>query len=257
VARRATIYTPREIEDLAQGGKILAEVLDVVSKAVKPGVTTKDLDVLAEKLLRNKGAEPAFLGYSTGPEKPYPASLCVSINDEIVHCIPSKDRILHEGDIVSLDLGAKYQRLITDMALTVPVGNIDKKTQKLLETTKGSLEQGLQMLRPGIMTGDLGHAIQKFGEDQGFVVIYDLVGHGVGHTVHEPPQIPNYGKPGTGTKLETGMVLAIEPMFSESTHRIKILQDGWGITTDDSSLSAHFEKTAAITDSGYRILTKK
>src|SRR3989338_6460038 len=250
------IYSKKEIEMLAEGGKILSEVLGTVAGMVRPGISTFELDELAEKKIREAGAQPAFLGYSEKGMKPYPASLCTSINAELVHCIPKKDRVLKAGDIISLDLGVKYKNLITDMATTVAVGVVPNKTQKLLEVTKQSLDESLKILAPGVTLGDLGAKIESYAKKNKFGVVRDLVGHGVGKSVHEDPQVPNYGEPGKGLKLKEGMVLAIEPMFSLGSERIKVTPDGWGIATADGSLSAHFEKTIVIVEGGYRILTE-
>lgn len=250
------IYSKKEIDDLAEGGAILARILGEVAEMVKPGVTTYELDHAAIEKIRKAGCEPAFLGYSEKGMKPYPASLCTSINAELVHCVPSQNRVLREGDIVSLDLGVKYKNLITDMATTVQVGEVSVKLKKLLFATKLSLEEVLKILKPGVTTGDMGAKIQSFAQRDGFGVIHELVGHGVGKTVHEDPQIPNYGVHGRGRALKAGMVIAIEPMFSLGSEKIKTAADGWGIITADGSASAHFEKTVAIVEGGYRILTE-
>jgi len=248
-------YSHHEIEKLADSGKLLSTVLKTVAQMVKPGMSTKKLDDMAEKMIRDAGGEPAFLGYESGGPAPYPASLCVSINEEIVHCIPEDDRILQEGQIVSLDLGVRYKGMITDMAMTVGVGKITPRNRELIDATRGCLDRALQVLRPGITTGDLGAAIYEYGNSRGFHVIRDLVGHGVGHEVHEPPQVPNYGQPGKGVVIKPGMVLAIEPMLSLGSEHIRFLPDGWGIITADHSYSAHFEKTVAVLDKGIQVLT--
>jgi methionyl aminopeptidase len=250
------IYTDKEIEKLRVSGKILAEILYKVGRKAREGATTKELDALAEKLLRKHGAKPAFLNYSSGNSRPYPASLCTSINEEIVHCIPEENRILQGGDVVSLDLGADYQGLITDMALTVGVGTIDKRTKELLEATQKCLNAGIDAVKAGATTGDIGYAIESCAAKTDFSVVRDLVGHGVGRSVHEEPQVPNYGKPGQGVKLQAGMVLAIEPMLTSGRGEIKMLDDGWGIATADGSLSAHFEKTVLVTAKGCEVLTR-
>src|SRR3989344_2770352 len=250
-----TIYTENEIETLAEGGKILSAVLWQVTKEVKPGVSTLELDKLAEDLLRKDGAEPAFLGFAERGSRPYPASLCTSVNEELVHCIPSKNKILQAGDIISLDLGACYKNLITDMAITVPVGKISSNVKKLLTVTEQCLAIAIAEAKEGSTTGDIGHAIETLAAEEKFAVIRDLVGHGVGHTVHEEPQVPNYGKKGAGVGVQAGMVIAIEPMLSQGGATILALHDGWGIGMADSSICAHFEKTVAITEKGARILT--
>lgn len=249
------IYNQNEIKLLSESGKILASVLREVANAVKPGINTLELDKLAASRLVSKGAEPAFLHYKSGSSPAYPASLCASINEEIVHCVPSVSRILREGDIISLDLGSRYKGLITDMAITVPVGKISKECEKLLFATEECLTAALQVVRPGIYAGDIGHAVEACAKKHGLAVVKDLVGHGVGHNVHEEPQIPNYGKAGTGAEIKAGMVIAIEPMLTLGKAAIKTLDDGWGIATADGSLSAHFEKTVAVTENGCEILT--
>ena len=250
------IYSQREIKALAEGGKILSRVLAEVASMVRPGISTFDLDEAAESKIRDAGGEPAFLGFSEKGMKPYPASLCTSINEELVHCVPKQDRGLKSGDIVSLDLGVRYKNLITDMATTVQVGEVAPRVKKLLATTKESLDEVLKILKPGITIGDIGAKIQSFAQRDSFGVIRALVGHGVGKTVHEDPQIPNYGVAGKGIKLKAGMVIAIEPMFALGSGKIKVAADGWGIGTADGSMSAHYEKTVVIVDEGCRILTQ-
>jgi len=249
------IYSEKEIEELLESGKILSLVLRAVAKMVKPGVTTKELDVAAEKQIRAAGGAPAFLNYHEGNMKPYPASLCTSINDELVHCVPYVNRKIKECDIVSLDLGVKYKNMNTDMALTVAVGEVSKEVVQMLKVTEQSLQKGIEAVKPGNTVGDIGHAVESFVKEYKFGIIRDLVGHGVGKNVHEEPRVPNYGKAGTGVALKPGMVIAIEPMLTLGGEKIKLLPDGFGITTADGSLSAHFEKTVAVTDSGYKIIT--
>ena len=251
-----TIYSKKEIERLRKSGKILAEVLREIAQKVEPGVPTKELDSLAYKLLFEKGAAPAFLHYQSGGAGKYPASLCTSINEEIVHCIPSNNRKLKKGDIISLDLGARYDGMVTDMAITVPVGKVSDNAGKLMFATNDCLNAALKVASAGVTTGDIGNAVEKCAGVHGFAVVRDLVGHGVGHNVHEEPQVPNYGKPGSGAKLKAGMVIAIEPMLTLGKGDIKMLADEWGIATADGSVSAHFEKTVAITDRGCEVLTK-
>ncbi len=251
-----TIKKENEIKVLREGGKILAAVLRDVAKTVKPGVSTEELDVLAEKLVRQAGGEPSFKGYQTRNEKDsFPSSLCVSVNNEVVHGIPSEDRILKDGDIVGLDLGVKYSGLFVDSATTVPVGQVGKKELKIIETAKKSLNVGIGVIKHGAFIGDIGFAIQQFVEPRGFSIVKKLVGHGVGYKVHEEPEIPNYGKKGTGARLEVGMVLALEPMINEGKDDIFLDKDGWTWKTKDDSISAHFEHTVAVTKNGAEVLT--
>ena len=255
------IKTPEEIEILREGGKHLASVLYGVKEKVAPGVSTKDLDIYAEKLIRDMGDIPAFLNYRPeGAETPFPATLCVSINDEVVHGIPQKDRILKEGDIVSLDLGIKHRGLFTDMATTVAVGKINPSTEKLMQVTEQALQVGIDAAMGGNAVGDIGYAIEKFvrsqekGQKYGIVDV--LSGHGVGRYIHEDPYIPNFGKKGTGAKLEPGMVIAIEPMINSGTKSVTIDEDGWTFRSADNKCSAHYEHTILITEGEAEILTK-
>lgn len=249
-----------EINLIREGGKILTRVLQKVARAAESGLTTNDLNKLARELIFSYGAKPAFEGYKEGykPKEshgiPYPAALCTSVNDEIVHAIPGK-RILQEGDIIGLDLGIVYKGFFTDMAVTVGIGKIDSKAEQLLKITKKSLEIGIRQVAPGNYIGDIGSAIQEYVESHGFSVVRQLVGHGVGRAVHEEPQIPNYGKPKTGGILQPGMVLAIEPMVTIGNYQIKSSSDGFGFKTIDGSLSAHFEHTVAVTKEGYEVIT--
>ena len=247
------IKTPEEIELIAEGGKLLRSILNDAAQLVKPGVTTKDLSDFADKQIRKVGGVPSFIGYGE-KGNPFPAALCTSVNDVVVHGIPGKE-VLADGDIVGLDIGMVYRKMYTDTAITVAVGSIDEKKQKLINTTKKALELGIQQAIIGNRTGDIGHAVQTFAEKVGFSVVRDLVGHGVGYDVHEDPQVPNYGKKGTGTKLMDGMVIAIEPMLCTGTYHVYFEPDGWTIRTEDGGLSAHFEHTIAITRKGPRILT--
>lgn len=250
------IKTPAEIQDLREGGKILGRILSLLAAAVKPGITTGYLESLARDQIKKAGASPAFLGYTPGPGfTKYPAALCASLNDEVVHCIPNRSRVCGEGDVLSLDLGIKFKGLYTDAALTVPVGRVSDRAQSLIAVTRSALAEGIRQVKPGNRIGDVAVAISKVAKAHGFAVIRDLVGHGVGHEIHEKPAVPNYGRPGTLEKLEPGMVLAIEPMFTAGTHLIRILDDGWGIVTADGSLAVHFEHTVAVTENGCEILT--
>jgi methionyl aminopeptidase len=252
------LKTKEDIAKLKEGGKRLAQILRTVAREVKPGVRTDDLNTLAEKLITDGGDRSAFLHYSPkGADRPFPASLCVSINDEIVHGIPNEHpKILKEGDIVSLDLGLIHEGLITDHAITVGVGSISKEAQKLLDVTKKSLAIGIKAAKPGKRTGDIGFAICEYAEPQGMGIIEELAGHGVGYEVHEDPFVPNYGKPDEGVLLKPGMVIAIEPMFTLGGIEIVLARDGYTFKTKDKSLAAHFEHTIVITEKGVEILTQ-
>ena len=250
------IKTPAEIEILREGGKRLADVLYKVKDIIKPGVSTKDLDKYAEKLIRDMGDVPAFLNYRPeGASSPFPASLCVSVNEEIVHGIPKADRILKEGDIVSIDLGLNHKGLFTDMAITVPVGEIPPSSKKLLEVTEKALQIGIDAARVGNRTGDIGFAIESFVRPHKYGIVEVLSGHGVGKAIHEDPYIPNFGKKGTGAKLVPGMVIALEPMLNAGTKNVAIEADDWTFRTADRKRSAHFENTILITDGDPEILT--
>lgn len=252
------IKTKEEIDIIREGGKRLAIVLNKVKDMVAPGVSTKDLDVYAEKLIREMGDVPAFLNYRpAGARTPFPASLCVSVNDEVVHGIPKKDKILKEGDIVSIDCGVKHRGLFTDMAMTVPVGNVPDNIKKLLEITEQALMVGISAANGGGRVGDIGHAIQSYVESQGrYGIVEVLAGHGVGKHIHEDPFIPNFGKAGRGEKLVPGMVVALEPMLNMGTKNVTIDDDDWTFRTADRKMSAHFEHTILITEGGAELLTK-
>lgn len=241
------IYEENEIKILRRGGEILAKIIEELKKEVKPGATTEHLNKVAKDLVFSYGAEPSFEGYER-----FPAALCTSINEEIVHVVPS-DRKLKKGDILSLDLGIKFRGYYTDMAITLPIG---KKITKLIKITKKALEIGIKQARPNNHLGDIGYVIQKYVEKNGFNVVRELVGHGVGKKVHEDPRIPNFGKPEEGPELKPGMVLAIEPMVTVGDWHIEKTPDGFGYKTIDNSLSAHFEHTIAITKNGPEVLTK-
>ncbi|MFH1781757.1 MAG: type I methionyl aminopeptidase [Patescibacteria group bacterium] len=245
-----TIKTDEEIEQLREGGKILAFVLDEISKMAEPGVSLMDLEKKSRELIRASNAEPSFLGY-----KDYPAALCASLDEEVVHCIPS-DRILEEGQILSLDCGVKFKGLFTDSARTIPIGKVSQEAEDLIKVTKNALDVAIAAARPKATIGDISAAIQNYVEPKGYSVVKSLVGHGVGHAVHEDPRIPNYGEAGTGEVLKTGMVLAFEPMVNIGESQVVFHDDGWRVTTQDKSLSAHFEHTIAITKKGSEVLTK-
>ena len=251
------LKSEKEIQTLQEGGKHHAQILSELASMVKPGVSTLILEEEALRLIRALGDKPAFLGYKPyGANRPYPASLCVSINDEIVHGIPNEaERIIQEGDIVSLDLGITHQGLITDAAVTVACGAIDDEARKLIDTARLALEKGTEAAQPGNTVGDIGHAISEVVKGTGFSLAKDLAGHGVGYAVHEEPYVPNFGKPGKGEKLVPGMVIAIEPMVNAGKPNIKLTDDGYTIKTADGKRSAHFEHTVAITEKGNIILT--
>jgi methionyl aminopeptidase len=250
------IKTPEQIEILREGGKRLATVLHKVKEKVAPGVSTWELDEYAEQLIREMGDTPAFKNYRPeGAPKPFPASLCVSVNEEVVHGIPKKTKVLKVGDIVSIDLGLNHKGMFTDMAMTVPVGEISSANQKLLETTAKALMVGIDAAVIGNKTGDIGYAIEKFVKPYKYGIVEVLSGHGVGKHIHEDPFIPNFGKPHTGEKLIPGMVVAIEPMLNTGTKHVSIADDDWTFYTDDRKRSAHFEHTILITEDGPEILT--
>lgn len=243
------LKSPREIELMHEAGAIAYEVHQELAKAVQPGVTTGELDALAESLIRKAGGIPTFKGYSG-----FPASICASVNEEVVHGIPGK-RKLQEGDVIAIDLGVTYKGFVGDTAYTHPVGKISAEAQKLLDVTRVSLEKAIEQCYPGKRLGDIGHAVQSYAEAHGLGVVRDFVGHGVGATMHEDPQVPNFGTPGTGKELRSGMVIAIEPMVNAGTWEVKVLKDKWTVVTADRRYSAHFEHTVAITDNGPVILT--
>ena len=240
-----------EIERLARVNELVAHVLAELKSMVVPGLTTADLDAVAEKRLGEAGAEPAFKGYHG-----YPATICASVNEQVVHGIPSK-RPLVEGDIISIDMGAKLEGFYGDSAVTVPVGRVSDQADRLLSVTEAALAKGLAAVKPGARVSDIGAAVQTHVEAHGFSVVREFVGHGIGTKLHEEPQIPNYGPPGRGPRLSEGMVLAVEPMVNLGKPAVKVLGDGWTAVTKDGSLSAHFEHTVVVTGSGCRILTNR
>jgi len=257
MAKQGFIKTEEEIAIIREGGRRLARILSALRDAIKPGVTTRELDLLAEKLMREGGDEPSFLHYTPeGMTIAYPGTLCVSVNDEIVHGIGG-DRVLQEGDIIGIDTGVKHNGLYTDSALTVPVGKIDDISKKLIAATEGALVAGIAVSRAGNTTGDIGYAIEKYVKEHGFVVVEELGGHGVGYKQHEDPHISNYGDRGQGVKLKAGMVIALEPIVNEGSRYIKLMPDGYTYVTRDHKRSAHFEHTILITDGAPEILTKR
>jgi methionyl aminopeptidase len=239
-----------ELKLMRRAGQIVAETHRLLAKSIQPGITTKELDKIAEDYINSQGAIPSFKGYNG-----FPASICASVNDELVHGIPGQ-RKLNEGDIISIDIGAQYQGYHGDSAWTYPVGKVSETAQKLLEVTERSLYAGLEMAKPDVRLFTISHAIQKCIEDEGFSVVKEYVGHGIGADLHEEPQIPNYGIPDRGPRLRQGMVLAIEPMVNVGERFVKTLEDDWTVVTVDGSLCSHFEHTIAITADGYEILTK-
>jgi len=252
-----TLKSKQEIETLKKGGKILAQVLREVKAKAVAGVTTEELDKMAEELILIQGGVPSFKGYGD-TANPFPATLCISVNEQLVHGIPN-EYILKNGDIVSLDIGMRYPAkngLYTDMAITVPVGVINKKTQELLKVTKHALDIWIKEVKPGKTINQVAMEVQKYVEGKGFSVIRALVGHGVGHQVHEDPQLPNYFTPGNDMPFKEGMVLAPEPMVAIGGWKVKTERDGWTISTSDKSLTAHFEHTIAVTKHGCIVLTE-
>ena len=252
-----TLKTPKEIQLLRKGGKILHDILHKVAQTAKPGMTTADLSDMAEREILLAGGEPSFKGYG-GEYNPFPAALCVAVNSELVHGIP-KNEPLQDGDIIGLDIGMRYPKgngLYTDMAITVAIGEILPETKKLMEVTKGALNIWLKRIKPGRKLNEIAKEVQEFVEKNGFSVVRDLVGHGVGHGVHEEPQIPNYYTDAT-TTLKEGMVIALEPMVAAGHYEIETLEDGWTVIMKDRSISAHYEHTVAVTKDGNIVITGK
>jgi len=245
-----TLKTPVQIAKMRENGRLLASCLREVCTHVSPGMNTERLDQLAEELIRKEGAIPAFKGYNG-----FPSTICASINEEVVHGIPSKKRVLNEGDILSIDIGLVKDGFYSDMATTLPVGKISQHAQHLLQVTEKSLWQGLEQVRIGNRLSDISHAIGAFVENEGLHVVTEYVGHGIGRELHEDPQIPNYGPPGRGPRLRSGMVFAIEPMVKVDPEPTRVLDDGWTVVTATGGLAAHFEHTVALTDTGLEILT--
>lgn len=245
------LKTPAEIDAIAAAGDVLARLFDALEPRIVPGVSTAELDRFAEQFIRSHpGAAPAFKGLYG-----FPATLCVSVNEEVVHGIPSRRRTLEQGDIVSIDAGVKLDGWYADRAMTYPVGTIDAAAGRLLDTTIQALGAGIEQARPGLHLGDIGSAVQAVAEAAGYGVVRELVGHGVGRGPHEEPQVPNFGRAGRGLSLRTGLVIAIEPMVNEGTHAVRTLPDRWTVVTADRKRSAHFEHTVAVTENGPRILT--
>lgn len=243
------IKSDEEIEIIREAGRIVAQVLQILTKEVRPGLKEKELDRIVRREFAARGATPTFLGYQG-----YPASVCVSVNDEVVHGIPD-ERVLQEGDIVSIDLGATYKGFVGDAAVTVPVGNVSREAARLIEVTERALYKGIEAAREGVPLGAVSHAIQREAESNGYSVVREYVGHGVGRKMHEEPQVPNFGPPDRGPILRKGMVLALEPMVNAGDWRTKRHADNWTVSTIDGKLSAHFEHTIAVERDGAMILT--
>ncbi|GAE03925.1 methionine aminopeptidase, type I [Clostridium botulinum B str. Osaka05] len=245
-----TIKTDSEIEYMVKAGRVVAEALDTLEKHVKPGISTGELDRIAEEIILGRNAKPSFKGYYG-----FPASICASVNNEVVHGIPNKDRILNEGDIISIDCGAVLNGYQGDAARTFPVGNVSEEAAKLIEVTKNSFFKGIEKAKVGNRLTDISAAIQEYVESHGFSIVRDYVGHGIGKNMHEDPEIPNFGRPGRGPKLSKGMCLAIEPMVNIGDFNVKVEPNKWTVVTVDGSLSAHYENTVAILNDGPKITT--
>ena len=244
------LKTARELAKMREAGRISARALRLAGEAVEPGVTTAEIDRLVRRNIEKEGARPSFLGYGG-----FPASACISVNNVVIHGIPSKKIVLKEGDIVSVDVGAELNGFHGDNAWTFPCGKISAEAQALLDATRESLFEGIKMARPGSRIGDIGSAVQRYVEARNYSVVRDFVGHGVGAKLHEDPSVPNFGTPGRGVRLLPGMTIAIEPMINAGTHEVEVLRDEWTTVTKDGKLSAHFEHSVAITPDGPQILT--
>ena len=245
------IKNSEQLALMRHAGRITAEALLVAKEEIRPGVSTKDVDLKIRRFIEKCGATPSFLGYGG-----FPASACISVNDEVIHGIPSERKILTEGDIVKVDVGARYRGYNGDSARTFPVGKVSEEALRLIEVTKNSFYEAMKVLRAGVRLGDVGHAVESFVIANGFSVVRDYVGHGVGKDLHEEPEIPNFGTVGRGPRLYADMTVAIEPMVNQGTHEVKVKKDGWTVLTRDGKLSAHYENTVAITDSEPILLTE-
>ncbi len=239
-----------QIADMREAGKITGEALALAGEAVRPGITTYELDLMIRKCIEKHGAKPSFLGYGG-----FPGSACISINDQVIHGIPSKKTVLCDGDIVKIDVGAYYRGFHGDSANTFPVGEVSPEAKRLIEVTKESFYRGIAAIGEGARIGDIGHAIDSFVRENGYSVVRKYIGHGVGRDLHEDPEVPNFGTPGRGQRLCAGMVIAIEPMVNVGTHEVRELSDGWTVVTADGKLSAHYEHTVAVTGNGAVLLT--
>ena len=249
------LKSDKDLDRMRWAGRHVAEILLSVRKLVEPGQTTADFDRAAHEEIRRRGLESSFLGYGPGGARPFPAVICTSLNDEVVHGIPSSRR-LREGDLLKLDFGVIFEGFHGDSAVTVPVGRVSEEAQNLLDATRESLYEGIGQMQAGNRVGDVSHAVQNSAERAGFSVVRQFVGHGIGRELHEPPQVPNFGPSGRGPRLRPGMVLAIEPMVNEGTAEVEILEDQWTAVTRDRRLSGHFEHTVAVTEDGPEILTQ-
>ena len=252
-AGAATVKRPAEIERMRAAGQILAGILDVLRAEMRPGVSTGDLDTIAERMIRDAGAVPSFKGYGSNP--PFPGSICASLNDEVVHGIPSPHRRLADGDLVSIDIGCILDGWHADCARTWTVGRVPRKVTELIDATRRGMEAGIAAAMPGNRIGDVGHAIESVAHRHGYGIVRPFVGHGIGQQMHEEPQVPNYGRRGTGLLIEPGMCFAIEPMFNLGGDEVFVEDDGWTVRTADGGLSAHFENTIAVTEGGPNVLT--
>ena len=245
-----SIKSSKQIEKMRESCKLTKELFLILEDKIKPGISTKELDTVAYNFYKKHGATPNFLNYNG-----YPATICASVNDEVVHGIPSLKKILREGDIVSIDMGCILDGWHSDAARTFAVGKISDEAQELIDNTKQSFFEGIKVIKHGVKLGDVSHTIQTFLEERGYGVVRDLVGHGIGQALHESPEVPNFGKAGHGVRLAAGMTLAIEPMVNSGTYRVNVLDDDWTVVTADGSLSAHYENTVLITREGCEILT--
>jgi methionyl aminopeptidase len=252
-AAMVTIKRPEEVALMRHAGLILVDVLEALRAALRPGVTTAELDAIADGIIVRAGAVSSFKGYGSNP--PFPASICASINDEVVHGIPSPKRLLRDGDVVSVDIGCIWQGWHADCARTWAVGSAPPRVQELIDATRRGMEAGIAAVVPGNRLGDVGAAIEAVAHEHGYGIVRPFVGHGIGQSMHEDPQVPNYGRPGTGLRIEAGMCFAIEPMFNLGGDEVAMLNDGWTVVTADGSLSAHFENTVAATDGAPEVLT--
>lgn len=254
-AGAVTLKRASEIDRMRGAGQILAGILEVLRAELRPGVTTGDLDAIAEQMIRDAGAIPSFKGYGSNP--PFPGSICASINDEVVHGIPSPRRRLADGDLVSIDIGCILDGWHADCARTWTIGPVPGEVSALVEATRRGMEAGIAAALPGNRLGDVGHAIETVAHEHGYGIVRPFVGHGIGLAMHEDPQVPNYGRPGTGLRIEAGMCFAIEPMFTLGGDDVLVADDNWTVRTVDGSLSAHFENTIAVTDEGHEVLTER
>ena len=252
-AGAATIKRPAEIARMRQAGAILAGILEVLRAELRPGISTADLDTIAERMIRDAGAVPSFKGYGSNP--PFPGSICASINDEVVHGIPSPRRRLADGDLVSIDIGCILDGWHADCARTWPVGRVSPEAIELMDATRRGMEAGIAAAVPGNRIGDIGNAIESVAHEHGYGVVRPFVGHGIGQSMHEEPEVPNYGRAGTGLMIEAGMCFAIEPMFNLGGDGVFVESDGWTVRTTDGGLSAHFENTITVTEQGPQVLT--